>query len=115
MYVNSKMAPPVHAPAPVPSLRNKFDAALHVKDVKKDTICMWYMTLFYIFAAVYVVQIVGLLAALPRMSMIWILIPVLLGDIVVLANLYFYTAMCEKLPEGFIGSVAAAAAQPKSA
>lgn len=90
------------------TLKNKIDAVLGVKDVQKDTICTWYLALFCIFAIVYLVQIVGIMTVLPNLASAWILLPVLLGDAIVLANLYFYYAMCSKLPEGFVSAMAEA-------
>lgn len=90
------------------TLRNKIDAVLGVKDIQKETICTWYLALFSIFAIVYFIQIVGIISVLPNLASAWVLLPILVGNVVVLANLYFYYAMCSKLPEGFISAVAEA-------
>lgn len=100
------LSPAVLKPTTFDTVKSKIDTVLRVKDVQKDTICTWYLALFSIFAIVYFVQIIGIISVLQNLASAWILIPILIGDVIVLANLYFYYAMCNKLPEGFVSFVA---------
>ena len=94
------------SPAPVSvTISERLNTLLHVKDVEKSTICTWYLALFMIFAVVYLIQIAGILVSVRNVTGFVYLVFALLVDLIVLANLYFYYAMCEKLPEGFIGAI----------
>lgn len=103
--MNASLVPAAVTTSLGEKVKSHLDAALHVKDVEKSTICTWYLALFCIFAIVYFIQIIGIMSVLPNLKSAWVLLPILIGDLVVLANLYFYYAMCEKLPEGFIGTI----------
>jgi len=99
----------------MPSFRSRLDDALDVNDVSKKTVCTWYLALFYIVLVVYIFQLIGLIAVSPSLRYSFnVVLPVVIVDVFVLANLYFYYAMCSKLPEGFVATAIESAKTKKT-